>query len=318
MYVGCQAPISKTDLRHRKQRLSDTTPIVPQSILPSIKQPPTSNNSHTTPCSTTMAPNKQTETSSTIAISSNPKSPTHVADLNSSPTYADQSRSRLMTIPKEIRNIIYDFVFCDNIDLVREPIKYDWEVEAVAADAPTRVNLDLASPPSKGTILACRELYEEMKEMYAAAYRAYWSDNRFAYDAGRLDAASVLPADKDLQHIRHFCFVLRRLPNYCIHITFERGRWDSWLLPADGRILGLNEFGGWFLNQGILKNAVAGYMVSVATLWSSLDPGAGRGLTRRMLRDISVNERVIEAVECQRECEESGVQIVYSRRNQAT
>ena len=223
-----------------------------------------------------------------------------------------------MTIPKEIRNMIYDFVFCDNIVPVREPIKYDWEVEAVVADAPARVNLDLASPPSKGTILACRELYEEMKEMYAAAYRAYWSDNRFIYDVGRLDAASVLPADKDLQNVQHFCFVLRRRPNYYVHIVFEEGKWDSWLLPVGGRILGPNEFGGWLLNQAILKNAVAGYMASVATFWSSLDPRASRGLTRRMLRDISVNGRVIEAIECQRECEESGIQIVYSRRDQAT
>jgi len=108
-----------------------------------------------------MAPIKHTKTSSTAATPSELKSSIHVADPNSAPVYADQSRSRLMTLPKEIRNIIFTYVFCDNIDHVHEPIKYepcDSELKTVMADVPIRVRLDESSPPSKDTILACREL----------------------------------------------------------------------------------------------------------------------------------------------------------------
>lgn len=219
-----------------------------------------------------------------------------------------------MTLPKEIRNIIYMFVFCDDLDHVCEPVRYmlrTLESKVVMADVPTRVYLDKSSPPSKGTILACRELYDEMKGMQAAAYRAYWSNNRFVYDAGRLEAQSVLPADKDLQHVQQFCLVLRGLPKYEVHIVFEGGKWDSWLLPANGRILGSDNFGILFLNQRVLKKSVTEYMASVAPMWASSDPRAGRGLTCQMLQDLSVNGKVIEAVECQSEFENSGLRVMY-------
>ena len=264
------------------------------------------NNPHNRSYSTTMAPTHQTKMSSSTTTPSKPKSSIHVADPNSAPAlYADQSGSRLMSLPKELRNKIYTLVFCDNIDRVREPIRYDWKVEAVVADAPARVNLDSSSPPSKGAILACRELYEEMKGMYVAAYRIYWSDNRFVYDAGLLGTASVLPANKDLQHVQQFCLVLHRLSDYYVHIVFEGGKWDSWLLPAGDRILGFKDFGVWFLNQGALKDAVTEYMASLATTWSSLDPRAGRGLTREMLEGVASDEEVIDAVQCQQDFEET-------------
>lgn len=172
------------------------------------------------------------------------------------------------------------------------------------ADAPTRVNLDLSWPPSKGAILACRELYEEMKEMYAAAYRAYWSDNRFIYDVGRLDAQSALPADKDLQHVQHFCFVLRRLPDYYVHVVFEGGKWDSWLLPTDARTLGPENIGVWFINQGVLKDSVAEYMASLANTWNSLGPRAGRRFSLDVLEGFASDEEVIDAVMCQQDFED--------------
>lgn len=67
-----------------------------------------------------------------------------------------------MALPKEICNKIYTYVFHGDIEIVREPIRYDWDVEAVVADAPIRVPLDQSPPQSKETILSCRQLYEEM------------------------------------------------------------------------------------------------------------------------------------------------------------
>jgi hypothetical protein len=251
-----------------------------------------------------MAPTKRNKTSANTTTPKKPKSSTHVADPNSVSVYADQSSSRLMTLPKEIRNIIYTYVFCDNIEHVCEPIRYDWNVEAVIADAPTRIHLDQSSPPSKGTIMACRELYSEMREMHAAAYRAYWSDNRFIYDVGRLGPSPGLPANKDLQHIEQFCLVLRHFEDYYVHLVFEGGKWDSWLLPVGDKILGSGDFGVWFVNQGALKGAVTDYMATVASHWCSLDPRTGRGLTYEMLRDVSNDEDVVEAVESQQDFEQ--------------
>ena len=240
-----------------------------------------------------MAPTKNTKTSSNATTPSKPKSSTHVADPNPTPAYADQSSSRLMTIPREIRNMIYLFVFCDSIDNVREPLGYDQKAEVVTAEAPIRVPLHQSSPPSKGTILACRELHSELKRMYIAAYRAYWSNNRFVYDAQRLESCHVVLADEDVQHIQQFCLVLRYPQNYYLHVVFENGQWDSFLAPANGRIFGLDDpgsYGVWFECQSILKSAVAGFMKSIAITSGFRDPRDGRGLTRDMLLDISMHK----------------------------
>jgi hypothetical protein len=159
-----------------------------------------------------MISTKQTKTLSNALTPPKPKSSTHVADPNSAPAYADQSSSRLMTLPKEIRNDIYTYVFCDNIDRVNAPIKYDREGKAVMADAPAPVHLVRFLPPPKESILACRQLYSEMKGMYTAAYRAYWSDNWFICNARQFLPNSEYPPDKDMQHIRNFasCCASRR------------------------------------------------------------------------------------------------------------
>lgn len=208
-----------------------------------------------------------------------------------------------MTIPKEIRNKIYMYVFCDHTEYVREPIRYDWDVEAVIADAPVRVPLDQTPPQSKETILACRQLHEEMKEMQAAANRAYWSNKRFIYDAGQLNHR--FPADKDLQHIQQFCLVLRHLPNYYIHLVFEGGKWEAWFLPVGDRILGTDDFGLWLMNQDHVKDAVAEYMASKANDWTDFDPSEGHGLTCEMLQDISRDHEVNRGVQCQHDYETS-------------
>lgn len=214
------------------------------------------------------------------------------------PVYADQSASRLMTLPKEIRNSIYTSVFCDNIESVRDPVRYYRDPEVVVAAAPTRISLSRSSPPSKGAILACRELYSEMKGMHAAAYRAHWSSNLFVYNDRRQNTRYCLPADRDLRHMQQFCLVPRHLLGYHIHIVFEEGKWESWLLPADGRVFGSDQIGVWTEGQRMLKRVVARYMVPTAsTNGSSLDPRTGHGLTHEMLRGILDDEVVTMGIE---------------------
>lgn len=131
------------------------------------------------------------------------------------------------------------------------------------ADGPAKIPLQQTPPQTKGTIFACRQLCEEMGDMQAAASRVYWSRNRFVFDAEQF--MSVFPVDRDVQHFQRFCLVLRHLPNYHVHIVFERGKWDSWILPIGGRILGVDNLGLGFMNQDHLKDAVAEYMESKAS-----------------------------------------------------
>ena len=139
--------------------------------------------------------------------------------------------------------------------------------------------------------------------MQAAVSRAYWSRDRFVFDAGQF--ISVLPADRDVQYVQRFCLVLRHLPNYHVHIVFERGKWDSWILPVGGRILGVDNLGLGFMIQDHLKDAVAEYMESKASNCTALDPRLGRSLTCKMLREISSEEEVLRAVQCQNDYETS-------------
>jgi hypothetical protein len=239
-----------------------------------------------------MISTKQTKTSSNALTPPKPKSSTHVADPNSAPAYADQSSSRLMTLPKEIRNDIYTYVFCDNIDRVNAPIKYDREGKAVMADAPAPVHLVRFLPPPKESILACRQLYSEMKGMYTAAYRAYWSDNWFICNARQFLPNSEYPPDKDMQHIRHFCLLLRLAQECYLHLVFQGGEWECSLLPVDGRVLAFHDLDFWLDCECFLKSAVAACIASIPVTWDSFDPREGRGLTWDMILVI-LNDKLV-------------------------
>lgn len=83
-----------------------------------------------------------------------------------------------MTLPRELRNRIYEFVLCDNLTYAHEVIANQWNPKsgrpfpdsastlAIADDmwkfstetayVPRLVRLDQTSPPSKNSILPCR------------------------------------------------------------------------------------------------------------------------------------------------------------------
>jgi hypothetical protein len=69
-----------------------------------------------------------------------------------------------MNLPELIHNIIYMCVFCDDVDLVCEPVRYDLNLEAVVADVLARVHFGPSPPPSKGTILPAVGFTRKMKE----------------------------------------------------------------------------------------------------------------------------------------------------------
>jgi hypothetical protein len=142
--------------------------------------------------------------------------------------------------------------------------------------------------------MVCRELYSEMKEMYAAAYRAYWSENHFIYDVGSSVPARSFPADREIQHIQEFSLSLPYLQDFYLHVIFEGGEWDSWLLPTDGKTLESSDTIAWVWCQGVFKGAVTKYMGAIATTRDPLDPRVGRGFIRNMLGDASNSRDIIE------------------------
>jgi hypothetical protein len=118
-------------------------------------------------------PDDQTTTIPNDSISNSPP-------LN----FADQSQSRLMTIPRELRDMIYGYVVDYNIDTRKTETKSNEEEadpEHRSFYSPSRIQLEATAPPSRDAILPCRQLYLEMRKLHIAAYRAYWTNNRFTF-----------------------------------------------------------------------------------------------------------------------------------------
>lgn len=82
-------------------------------------------------------------------------------DANSSPK--DDSCCRLLKLPPELRDRIYDLVF--------------------TTDTTSKIDLLTASPPSKSFILTCHQVNVEASAIYKAAYQTFWTTTRFIVDS---------------------------------------------------------------------------------------------------------------------------------------
>lgn len=240
-----------------------------------------------------------------MAASSPPGTPTAttpVIGLTQPTIFAGQSQSRLMTLPKELRNKIYEFVLCDNSTYTNEPVAYEFvptaaqsfdgvQFSSVVAEAkmalvPHSVRLDHTMPPSKDCILPCRMLHSEMKQMYVAAYRSYWMANRFLYSAAEMSDESTLPIDADMARIQEFHIVLHR--KCYLRVVFDGINWDFWLLPVDGTIQTVTRLApAWSIASIDVENAVIDYLLEMPSSGFGIDPRAGQGLTRDMVATVS-------------------------------
>ena len=171
--------------------------------------------------------------------------------------FADQSQCKFMTIPRELRIMIYAYVYEYRPDTQNTSTKHrDEDADRQAEDSHLAANISLAetAPPTKDAILPCRELYMEMRKIQIAAYRKYWTKNRFSFPLGydgwnawldpdlaqpssRLDRFAYLPEDprraeapyarfyldlpmvKDLRRIRHFCGSVRH--QHCGNLVLD-------------------------------------------------------------------------------------------------
>ncbi|KAK4619601.1 hypothetical protein CLAFUW4_11275 [Fulvia fulva] len=98
------------------------------------------------------------------------------------------THSRLLALPGELRNTIYELVFTsDNAD--------------------GKVDVRDASPPPKALLLTCKQVYNETRRIHRDAHRKYWKETTFVLDLRSRFVPAVDP-DKisrlkncDLEHI---------------------------------------------------------------------------------------------------------------------
>lgn len=212
--------------------------------------------------------------------------------------------SPILSLPRELRNAIFKYVFGDNTTWSREIVNCVYDkggIYATKANVPARIRLNQAEPPSVEAILPCRQLYAEMKDMHAAAFCRYWSNNRFVYPklespppvlGRRIKLKQIIvPKATLLKHIRHFTF-----PQHgsILDVVFQDGRWHPRILPTTAE--------GERLNCGLLKNLI--YLLDevdtciqctikkhIGSMSSELsccplDPGKGQGMTQTVIHDL--------------------------------
>lgn len=204
------------------------------------------------------------------------------------PSPADQSQSKLMPLPRELRDEIFGYVFCDNVEWTREQVRYETGVGLKVENIPDRICFDAASPPSKDSILPCRQLHSEMKKMQAAAYRDCWSSNRFVYTCS--DGIQTVPSADDVQHMQHISLpsIGKLAGEYFVDLVFEEGKWRSWLLPADDLLLESDEIDGdhWLrIQRKVNRRVLEAIDRCLPPVWPH-DPCRSRGLHENVLMSI--------------------------------
>ncbi|KAK3111658.1 hypothetical protein LTR53_012879 [Teratosphaeriaceae sp. CCFEE 6253] len=121
-----------------------------------------------------------------------------MGNAESLPTPLAQPTCRLLALPAELRNAIYEYTY--HVDLV------------------SPVDLWTAAAPSKDLLLACRQTHQEARNIWDDACRQYWTKTHFTIRASApateghhvVDAEVVAVAftEQDLARIRHMCFLV--------------------------------------------------------------------------------------------------------------
>jgi hypothetical protein len=159
--------------------------------------------------------------------------------------FADQPQSRLMTIPRELRDMIYVYVYEHDSDTQKTATK-SMDEEAEVCGPPMRISLQETAPPTKNAILPCRQLYFEMRKVQNSAYRACWTDNQFDFSYNWAIYSNFGPkpgsiqSDEDVQHIRHFSSSVDG--HHLFDPVFELGRWRARVFPFVGKPLEPKDF----------------------------------------------------------------------------
>ncbi|KAK4616172.1 hypothetical protein CLAFUW4_09740 [Fulvia fulva] len=137
------------------------------------------------------------------------------------------SSSRLLDLPPELRNQIYDLVFAYQKQIY-------WQ----------RIGLCRPTPPSHQLALTCRQIYAEAYKVWERANQTYWSSLTFqltAWNEHQLDNAMnfiLKLKESDLRHVKQFELILRCVGppqltgwHYVFSMADTRGLWKYTLAP---------------------------------------------------------------------------------------
>jgi len=126
--------------------------------------------------------------------------------------------SRLFTIPRELRDGIFDLVFTRN---------------------GSTMDLTATTPPSNAVLSTCQQAYREGRNIYKNAYRSYWGKNTFTANISRhrfpLDGLGNIRCD-DLACVTHFRFKLRILGRSVTIDIVRSPDGRSWRATRKGQI----------------------------------------------------------------------------------
>ena len=217
---------------------------------------------------------------------------------------APPSQATLLGIPQELRNRIFEYVY-DVSDMTSSRVQVElfstsWGSRKTAVRIPLH-----QAPPSQNAILLCRQLYIEMSNMQAAAFRQYWSEGTFEIggDEPRFGDKFYARPNNDLQHVKHYLqhvkhFILNaryQLPTFDIGLHFQAGKWivsfkipDSfWPVfgqpPAGSVALGSQRVIG-FEDQMRITSSTGAFSYER----QSMDPECGLGFTAGDLYDAEL------------------------------
>lgn len=157
----------------------------------------------------------------------------------------------LLTLPAEIRNIIYEFSFAGDVMSVHDVLSS--RVLTLPAAVRNRVyNFYLTRPasseedgnwidvfatrhPRKDLLSTCRKVYKEARGMYKASYRSHWTSNKFLIQDDRLSTRTAMVQNlkllsaQDLQYA-HRLRIIMPCTSYSDNIWERHEQNDSWWL----------------------------------------------------------------------------------------
>ena len=168
-------------------------------------------------------------------------------ELRKAAGIAGSRRPTLLSIPQELRDTIFSYVYntfdANNKVFLRFKTPYQAGVEWNNA------------PPKKDALLVCKQIYAEQKKVQAAAYRRFWTAQKFIVMVDNCSTRKRLHLvmKTDLQHIHRLAvhYWIRNYDYVLVNFSFDaRNAWTVDIEPWLGRPVGLP----WYLADRPRRN----------------------------------------------------------------
>jgi hypothetical protein len=136
-------------------------------------------------------------------------------------------RPLLLSIPQELRDKIFSYVYntFDADDTVFLRFKTPDQAGVEWNDA----------PPTKNALLVCKQIHAEQKKVQAAAYRRFWTVQKFIVMVGNCSTRKRLHlvTKTDLQHICRLVFHYSDYHYTYVLVTFSFDALNAWTVNIE-------------------------------------------------------------------------------------